>query len=270
MSCSELKYDLALYSDDLLGPDEIDRIKAHLARCPNCRQRDYDFRNIQRGLRTFSVATPPSDLIRSVKIAVLAERRSSERSWINISPVLDYRLKMRVFPMGIGVFATLLIGITFLMALFSVPPPTSEQAFSRNNPQYLAENGRRYNDELLPYPFPLDDANGRMSLTSQPPSVNPQGAIIALTRALIRGGMKDDEVVVVADVFGNGLAKITEIVEPSRDKMAIHELEKALKSDPDFAPFVPASQENRPDTVRVVLKLQNVNVPSGSPERKRR
>jgi len=81
---------------------------------------------------------------------------------------------------------------------------------------------------------------------------------------MFRGGMKDDEVVVVADVFGNGLAQVSEVVEPSRDTRAIAELEKALQSDPEFAPFVPASLEDRPDSVRVVLRFQVVNVSTGS------
>ena len=111
-------------------------------------------------------------------------------------------------------------------------------------------------------------ADSRMGLGSESPSVNPKGALVALTKSLIRGGMRDDEVVVVADVFGNGLAQIAEVVEPSRDRHAVAELEKALGSDPAYAPFVPSSLEERPDTVRVVLKFQSVDV-STTPRRPR-
>jgi hypothetical protein len=72
--------------------------------------------------------------------------------------------------------------------------------------------------------------------------------------------MKDDEVVVVADVFGNGLAQIAEVVEPSRDRRAVAELQKALESDPSYAAFVPSEMENRPESVRVILKFQSVDV----------
>jgi hypothetical protein len=72
--------------------------------------------------------------------------------------------------------------------------------------------------------------------------------------------MRDDEVVVVADVFGDGLASIAEVVEPSRDKKAVDELQKALQTDPSYAPFVPAEMDQRSNTVRVVLRLQSVNV----------
>jgi hypothetical protein len=105
-----------------------------------------------------------------------------------------------------------------------------------------------------------DYARERMEFASESPSVNPQGALVALTRSFVRGGMKNDEMVVVADVFSNGLAQIAEVVEPSLDRRAVGELEKALDSDPAFAPFVPADIENRPESVRVVLKFQSVNV----------
>ncbi|MBA4183932.1 MAG: hypothetical protein H0X49_07955 [Acidobacteria bacterium] len=72
--------------------------------------------------------------------------------------------------------------------------------------------------------------------------------------------MKDDEVVVVADVFGDGLAQIAEVVEPSSDRRAVRELEKALKNDPNFAPFVPANYDKRSDTVRVILKINRVDI----------
>jgi hypothetical protein len=72
--------------------------------------------------------------------------------------------------------------------------------------------------------------------------------------------MRDDEVTVVADIFGNGLATISEVVEPSRDTKAVEELQEALQTDPSVAPFVPANMDHRSETVRVVLKIQNVNV----------
>jgi hypothetical protein len=110
----------------------------------------------------------------------------------------------------------------------------------------------------------------RLAISGESPSVNPQGALIALTKSFVRGKMEDDEVVVVAEVFGNGLARIDEVVEPSRNRRAVRELENALKSDPNYAPpFVPAHLDQRSDTVRVVLKIQSVNVDTHlKPERK--
>jgi hypothetical protein len=110
---------------------------------------------------------------------------------------------------------------------------------------------------------PSDYARSRMAIAGESPSINPQGALVALTRSLVRGEMKDDEVVVVADVFGNGLAQIAEVIEPSHDRHAVAELQKALESDPAYAPFVSADMDRRSDAVRVVLKIQSVSVKTG-------
>jgi hypothetical protein len=116
---------------------------------------------------------------------------------------------------------------------------------------------------------PSEYAQTRLSIAGESPSVNPNGALIALTRSLVRGEMKDDEVVVVAEVFGNGLARISEVVEPSHDHRAVAELEQALKSDPAYAPFVPADFDKRSDSIRVILKLQSVDVQTHLKPRKK-
>lgn len=107
---------------------------------------------------------------------------------------------------------------------------------------------------------PDDYTYSNIAISGESPTVNPRGALVALTRSLVRGEMHDDEVTVVADVFGNGLAQIAEVVEPSGDANAVDELQKALQSDPAYAPFVPAKADRRSETVRVILKIQNVNV----------
>ena len=70
--------------------------------------------------------------------------------------------------------------------------------------------------------------------------------------------MRDEEVVVVADVFGDGLAQISEVVESPRDGRTVSERERAFRAS--SAPFVPAVLENRPESIRIVLKLQSVDV----------
>ena len=49
---------------------------------------------------------------------------------------------------------------------------------------------------------PSSYARSRTDVSGESPSINPQGALVALTRSLVRGEMRDDEVVVVADVSG--------------------------------------------------------------------
>jgi hypothetical protein len=149
-------------------------------------------------------------------------------------------------PSSLGTVASAVIAVGFVWLLSLTPVPSRSQPFA-DFPVYRD-------------PSQLAYAGPRRDVSSESPSVNPQGALVALTNSLVRGEMNDDEVVVVAEVFGNGLAKIDEVVEPSRNRRAVGELEKALRSDPDFAPFVPANLDQRPDSVRVVLKIQSVNV----------
>lgn len=159
-------------------------------------------------------------------------------------------------PLSAGAMATIVLGFTLLtLVLRSQPTPLwaySTTSESSRTPVFRAAN----NLELTPDEY----ANTRLAISGESPSVNPRGALVALTRSLVRGEMRDDEVVVVADVFGNGLAQIAEVVEPSHDRHAVEELQKALQSDPAYAPFVPASMDRRSETIRVVFKIQNVNV----------
>jgi hypothetical protein len=101
---------------------------------------------------------------------------------------------------------------------------------------------------------PTQYAQTRMSVRENRRALIRKGALIALTKSLMRGDMKDEEVVIVADVFGDGLAQIAEVVEPSRDRRAVLELEKALKNSSEYAPFVPANLDGRSETVRVVFQ----------------
>jgi hypothetical protein len=163
-------------------------------------------------------------------------------------------------PSAAAAMATVVIGLTLLsLMLTSSPVPLSARensGTSLGSPVLVASN---------PDISPDEYANSRLAISGESPSINPRGALVALTRSLVRGQMRDDEVVVVADVFSNGLAQISEVVEPSRDRKAVEELQKALGSDPSFAPFVSSNLDQRSsDTIRVVLKIQNVNVNTSS------
>ena len=171
---------------------------------------------------------------------------------------------MRVMPYGVGAFASLILGFTLLWSLLSAariePNNNSAQYDSFSKSTILLANANPKNNPNNFDLTPSEYARSRFAFSAESPSVNPQGALIALTKSLMRGDMKDEEVVVVADVFGNGLAHIAEVVEPSQNLQAVYELEKALKTDSDYAPFVPANLDRRSDSVRVVFKIQSVNV----------
>jgi len=157
-----------------------------------------------------------------------------------------------LMPSGVGTLASVLFAFVFLWTLFLGPvekprPGVDLASQSARAGRNLSEASRSY-------------AGQRRDVSDESPSLNPEGALVALTNSLVRGDMKDSEVVVVADVFGDGLAKIDEVVEPSRDRRAVDELDRALRSDPAYAPFVPAALDQRPESMKVILKIQNVSV----------
>ena len=273
MKCSDLQFNLSLFADGMLSEGDAAILSGHLDHCPLCRQAYSEVREIRSSLRQMRRPEISAESVESIK-AVL-HRESKTRHLVPVSSSTRDWLQLRLMPYSIGAVASVVIGLSFLSLLFSGSlrsGPFSDAASNGDPSVLLASNRHTYNDDVSQSPILQSDyARGRLAYASESPSINPQGALIALTRSLVHGGMKNDEMVVVADVFGNGLAQIAEVVEPSRDRRAVGELEKALDSDPSYAPFVPATLENRPDSVRVVLKFQSVNVStSGTRDRQKR
>ncbi|MEJ7624476.1 MAG: hypothetical protein WKF34_10840 [Pyrinomonadaceae bacterium] len=259
MKCSEIQFELALHADDV---EDSPRVALHLESCPVCRDGFAEILAIRNDLRTFGRPEIPVTTQDSLKRAIRANVSANRVRWSNFTPDLVEWIQMRVMPFGVGVFASAIIGFAFITMMFS-GYLASQRPLGRvgnGTSGLLAVNTNPFH-KLAPGEISADEyVRTRLNFASESPSVNPQGALIALTKSLVRGGMKDDEVVVVADVFGNGLAQIAEVIEPSRDRRAVLELRKALESDPAYAAFVPANLENRPDSVRVILKFQSVDV----------
>ncbi len=267
MHCKEVELILPLYFDGGLRSDETASIDEHLDGCPVCRQRLADLKEIKSEIASLARPRLSAERIGMIRLAVAES--------LPISPTAAPGFKLIentgnwfdrwLMPSMVGSLASLILGVTLVWLIMS-PSESLEVAANRTpqqpveRPIYLAGN-----DPLAAELTPFQYASTRYSVSAESPSVNPQGALIALTRSLLRGEMKDDEVVVVADVFGNGLARIAEVVEPINDDKAIRDLEKALQSDPSFAPFVPAEMDRRGESVRVVLRLQTVDVDTRQP-----
>ncbi len=267
MKCSAIKFDLSLLVDGLLATDELAVVKAHLETCPLCRQKYAELRESKISLGQMAKPNISFALQNQLKRNIRTEIRNVKTARLPISVEGRTWLQTRVMPYGVGVLASLVFGFTFLAMMFSgnrnLGPLTAAARPYRSEPVMLASNRDPFRDQQGFSLSASDYAQSRLDISSESPSINPQGALIALTKSLVRGGMKDDEVVVVADVFGNGLAQIAEVIEPSRDRQAVGELQKALDSDPAYAPFVSSAMDKRSDKMRVVLKFQRVSVSTG-------
>lgn len=269
MKCESLQFNLSLYIDNILTNDEQALVDTHLAQCPLCRQKLDDFRALRQSLKQISQEAPmPKSLLASIKTAVRTEiAPSTPKSKTYLSQGFLEFLQMRVMPLTVGTAASLFFGFSLLWILLS-----SANRQPSVNPTELSRN------TIIAAPLPVSDTEismtdfvaGRGLVSSESPSINPQGALAAMTKAFVSGNTKEDEVVVVADVDRNGLAEIEEIVEPLDDRQAVYELEKAMQQNSSDAPFVPAFLDRRADSVRVVLKIQRVEVKTSLPKAKRK
>lgn len=273
MKCEDLQLNLPLYADGRLLEEDSLAIRDHLEICPICRQKNADVREIRSHLMSIKRPEMPEALRYQVRFSVQRELSTRRDRKIPLSSDVRDLLTMRVMPVVVGVFSSLLIGTTFLALMFSGLVRNSPVMVAAHEPGprvLLSRNSNPFPGDASTFISPTDFAHSRTAFSSESPSINPQGGLVALTESLLRGELKDEEVVVVADVFGNGLARISEVVESPRNSMAVLNLEEALQSDPSFAAFVPAVLENRPENMRIVLKFRSVNVSTGLRASRRR
>jgi hypothetical protein len=262
MKCEDLQFNLPLYAEEILTDDERRLADAHLSVCPVCRVKLTELKTLQNDLRGLSAVQVPADLLYKVKNSVSVElRRNERRTSLFSSTVFRHWLQYKLMPYSVGTVASVLITFSFLLIMLSTKEATEkgvEKArLETSRPVIMASNANpKMPDVSYGGEYGLND----LPVGYELPSVNPTGALVALTKSIVRGKMKDEEVVVVADVFGNGIAKIAEVVEPPHDERAMQNLENALNKNDSSAPFVPASKDKRADVVRVIFKIQRVDV----------
>lgn len=281
MKCEDLQFSLPLFADDDLSATEKFKLEAHLAQCPVCREKHAEYVALRNNLRGLSQPTIPLDLTHSLRSAVARElNQPAVRKHSFFSDNFREWLQYRLMPYGIGTFASLVFVVMFLVAMLSTKNATNKinevAALNSKSAVVLANSNNGFNDFGDPIyrdlSLDLTDesfAAQRVPVSYESPSLNPKGALVALTKSIARGKIHDDEVVVVADVFSNGLAQIAQVVEPPRNRQSLEELEKALQNDPTYAPFVPAKFDNRSNVIRVVFKIQRVDVTDEAPKVKK-
>lgn len=266
MSCKDLQEAIAFYAaGDTLEENVRARLDEHLPACPLCRARLAEFQTLQNDLRVLSRPQIPADLLNSVRNAVAVEIKTAQKTQPFIySESFRRWLQFRFMPYAVGTVASLILTFSLLLNLLSTRNVTIEnnlanvESRSSSTQILLATNSNPLLDELRI--TPSEYAAMRLPVANESPSVNPAGALVALTKSIVRGKMRDDEVVVVADVFGNGVARISEVVEAPSNESDMEALENALQQDPNQAAFLPARLDKRSDVVRVVLKIQRVDV----------
>lgn len=268
MKCSDLQDKLSFYVDGYLSDDESAAFAEHLPACPLCREKVDDFRSLRSDLRQFSRPAVSPEIANRVRLALREERRRK-----SLVPFISYNLdwiQMRLIPLGAGIMGSLVIGFSFLALLLSgslaINDYSARNARSESRIMLSPDVNSRQDPNSADI-SPVEYARNRMAVAGESPSINPHGTLASISNSLSRSGMRNDGMVVVADVFSNGLARIAEVVEPSKNVGAVEVLEQAFDSDSSNAPFVPASMDQRSNNVRVVLRFQSVEVNSRKPSK---
>jgi hypothetical protein len=272
MKCEDLQLDLSLYGDDDLTEAEQAVVDGHLVQCPPCRVRLSELQALRNDLRIMSQPNVPADLLYSVRSAVRNEVIAPRNNWLNISNEWYEWLQFRFMPYAVGTAFSLFMTISFLVSLNSTQQTTEKVL------ETARVEANREVTSIQPVPSVPDDqliitneelAALRTPVSGESPSLNTKGALLSVTKSLVSNKIKEDDVTFVADVFSNGLAQITEVVEAPRSRQSLEEISNALENDPAYAPFVPADLDRRSNVVRVVFKIQRVDVFEKKPAKKK-
>jgi len=261
MQCEETRQSLSLYIDDCVSLPTRIAIDEHLDRCPVCRAEVAGLRSLTRSLASMSRPVVPWDLAASISDGLAIESAAKRQA---PNPSFGHRvarfLEPRLMPYTIGSFASVLMFTLMFAALRPHFVALREASAHNLGTMELRSTVIVYD---LNKPVTQEDfAASRAPYAEQSPSLNPGGALAALTRAYAHpphSSLYDDadDMIVVTDVFSNGAASLADVVQAPKNKRMLDEFESALRQD---AAFVPASLDNRPDTMRVVFAVQKVDV----------
>jgi hypothetical protein len=261
MSCEETSQTLSLYLDDGVSLPARVAIDEHLDRCPVCRAEVVELRSLTRKLSMMTRPKPPADLADTITDLLTIEAAARRQA---PPPSLGRRiarfLEPRLMPYTIGSFASVIM-FTLMFAALRPHFIALREAALQNSSVYVLHAYEEVGYDLNRPVSDKDFAASRAPIGELSPSLNPGGSLAALTRAYAhpQGGYSEDadDMIVVTDVFSNGVASVADVVKAPRDKRMLDEFESALRQDPAF---VKASLDRRPDTMRVVFAVQKVDV----------
>lgn len=259
MTCDEIQLALSLYDDDALALSTKLACDDHLGQCPICRAELAELRSLSRNLARLAPPPAAENLasIISNALATEAGARARKQSWR--VQMADW-LRPRLLPYAVSSFASVMLFLGMfaglrphLIALREAQLAGDTSVFTPSSP-FAYDINRPISSESY--------AALRAPFSGESPSLNPRGALAAMTRSAMHvqdgSRLRSDDMVVVADVYGNGSASLAGVVNPPRNSRLLDEFQAALRQN---AAFVPASMDGRPTTMRVVFSVQKVDVP---------
>ncbi len=268
ISCEESRRAFSPYLDGTLTREACAALDEHLDLCPLCRDGLGQTRALVRELSLVARPAPPADLAASISRAVAAERaRQPGRTYRSLGERLFHWVEPRLMPYAVGAFYSVVLFVAVFGAL-------RQQLQALRHLSDAQRGVTAYSITWLdaqtgaPVPGEYDvtrslspelSAAARAPFAIESPTLNPRGALAKLTLTPPSSGESpdDDDMIVVADVYGNGSASLAAVVEPPRNRRMVDDLQAALRKNPAF---VPASLDQRPQTMRVVFALQKVSV----------
>jgi anti-sigma factor RsiW len=260
MLCDETKPSLSAYLDDCLSQPVRLAVEEHLDRCPVCRAELAQLRSLTRSLSNLDRPVPPADLALNINDALLIEAAAMRQtaSQRPLSARLALWLEPKLMPYTVGSFASVILFIGMFAGLRPHFVALREAAASQavTVVEFAPFAGYDINQPVSPEMLSAQ----RAPYGAQSPSLNPSGALAALTSAYVNQAtdpQDPDDMIVIADVFSNGAASLADVVHAPRDPRMLDEFAVALRQN---AAFVPASMDRRPDTMRVVFAVQKVDV----------
>jgi hypothetical protein len=263
MTCSESQKAFSPYLDGALSHEADAALAEHIGACPVCRHQLEETRALVRGLSLMARPVPPPALAASIRDALIIER-AARNATPRLTPFerVTHWLGVRLMPYSVGaVYSVILFVAVFggLKQQLRVLRNLSEaQALENGQPYSVTWIDSRGGYDVTRPLSPDLAAAARSNWGPESPTLNPRGALAALTLAPPRdGNPDDDDMIVVADVYSNGSASLAEVVEAPRNRRMVEDLQIALRKNPAF---VPASLDRRPQTMRVVFVLQTMNV----------
>ena len=262
MSCEETRQTLSLYVDDCVSLPARVAIDEHLDRCPVCRAEVAGLRSLTRSLSLMRRPKPPAHLTDTICDLLTIEAAARRQA---PPPSLGRRiarfLEPRLMPYSVGSFASVIMFTLMLSALRPHFIALREAALQNSGPMTASQTYQEPGYNLY---LPVSKENfaaSRAPFGESSPSLNPGGALAALTRAYAHPQTSyygdADDMIVVTDVFSDGTASLAEVVQAPKDKRMLDAFESALRQD---KAFVKASLDRRPDTMRVVFSVQKVDV----------